>query len=148
MQVSHNLRSVNSFDSLCSTSICEYYLALIVSSMPAFASFFKGEMPGASLLASLSSLVLRFRSSTSRSKVGPLDKPNTGLASEELPISGGRVRNKGYVELHDTRYFGGYGLESVITEIRGEGAAPTTLEGVVHKTVTVHQSMRQERPAL
>lgn len=101
---------------------CESYVAIVIGSMPAFASFFKGEMPGASWLTGMNSLV---RSNTVT--------PSSGGSM----IPGGHTREKGYHE-----------LGSVRTDIRGEGAAPRTLEeGVVYKTVAVHQSMRQGRPA-
>lgn len=59
-------------------------------------------------------------------------------------ISGGQARDKGYLELHD---IGDNELRSVKTVIRGEGTAPRTLEeGVAHKTIAVHQSMRQDTP--
>lgn len=110
------------FYSLRSTSTCESYVAIVIGSMPAFASFFKGEMPGASWLTGMNSLV---RSNTVT--------PSSGGSM----IPGGHTREKGYHE-----------LGSVRTDIRGEGAAPRTLEeGVVYKTVAVHQSMRQGRPA-
>lgn len=63
-------------------------------------------------------------------------------------IPGGHVYDLGYLELHDTRHLGDYEFGSVRTEIQGEGAAPKGLEeGLIPKTIAVHQSMRQERSA-
>lgn len=63
-------------------------------------------------------------------------------------VPGGHVYNQGYLELRDTRPLRDYELRSVRTEIQGEGAAPKGLEeGLVPKTIAVHQSMRQERSA-
>lgn len=143
--MSHYRGPEESFDDLRSTSTCEIYVSIIVSSMPAFASFFKGTMPGASWLASMNSLVLKSRNRTSSSKIELSHRSNTGLySSGEFMISGGQARDKGYLELHD---IGDNELRSVKTVIRGEGTAPRTLEeGVVHKTIAVHQSMRQDTP--
>ena len=100
-------------------------------------------MPGASWIASIKSLIFKSRNENSSSKIGLSHRSNVGIPpTGEL---GSHTRDKGYLELHDTRHLGRYGLGSVRTEIWGEGAAPTILEeGVVHKTIDVHQSMRQE----
>ena len=121
----------------------------MVGSMPAFASFFRGEMPGASWLASLNSLVAVSRSLTSRSKVGLSHKSSKVVpSSEERMVPSGRARDKGYLEIYDTLQVKGYELGSVRTEICGYSATPRTIEhGVVHKTTDVHQMVRQERQA-
>lgn len=107
-------------------------MAIIVGSMPAFASFFKGEMPGASWLTRMNSLV------GPSNKVGLVHRSNTGT-----PFSGGSMLPGGH-----TCERGYHELGSVRTDTRGEGAAPRTLEeGVVHKTIAVHQSMSQGPPA-
>ena len=131
-----------------STSACEIYVAIIVGSMPAFASFFKGQMPGASLLASMNSLVLRTRHAASSRKVRLSRRTSTELrSSEEFIIPNRYERDKGYLELHDTRRLGENELGSTRTNIRGEGLVPRDLEeGIVRKTVTVQQS-RQAPPA-
>ena len=116
--------------------------------MPAFASFFNGQMPGAIFLASMNSLILRTKQAASSSRVRLSRKSTTELRSSEEFIIPNRYdeRDKGYLELHDTRRFGEYGNGSTRTQIRGEGHVPTDLEeGVVRKTVTVQQS-RQAPP--
>ena len=127
--------------SLLLTSGCEAYVALIVGSMPGFASFFRGKMPGVSLLASMNSVFFKARNSA----LGNSQRSNPGVSSREFILPSGPMRDKDYLELQDTRHFG----ESVRTEIRAEGARSKSLEdGVVHKTVAFHQSMMQERPAI
>ena len=124
------------------TSACEIYVAIIVGSMPAFASFFNGQMPGASLLASMNSLVLRTRHAAFNSRVRLSRRASKELhSSEGSIILNGYERDRGYLELHDTRGFGEYDNGSTRTDIRGEGGSPRCLEeGVVRKTITVHQS--------
>ena len=126
--------------SLHSISTVEIYIAIIVGSMPAFAAFFRGEMPGASLLASVNSL--RSRNGAPNSKIGLSNRSNTGMPSSgESMIRSGHSRDKGYLELNDPRHLKDFKLGSVSTEIRGE-AGPRTLEmGVVHKTIDVRQTM-------
>ncbi|KAM0802371.1 hypothetical protein BDR22DRAFT_887605 [Usnea florida] len=121
---------------------CESYVAIIVGSMPAFASFFKGQMPGAILLASMNSLALRCRNAASGSGVRFARRTSTELpASQDLIIPNKYVRDKGYLELYDTRRLGEDGLGPSRTNIGGEQTYPNDLEeGVVRKTVTVHQS--------
>ena len=93
-------------------------------------------MPGVSLLATMNSVLLRFRNGAFSNKIG--------LSSGELITPIDPRRDKGYLELQDTRHLG----ESVRTEIRAEGAPSRFEEGVVHKIVAIHQSMTQERPAI
>ena len=114
--------------------------------MPAFVSFFKGKMPGASWLASLNSLVLKSKKGASSSKIELSHRSNTGIPfAGDSTVPAGHARDKGYFELHETRHLGDCELGSVRTEIRGEGAGPRTLEeGVVRKTIAVDQSMKQE----
>lgn len=97
-----------------------------------------------------SSLALTFRSGVSSSKAGLSHGTSSMVPSSgDTMISGGHARDKGYLELHDIGHLGDHHhLGSVRTEIRGEGAALRSLEeGVVHKTVDVHQSTMQERSA-
>ena len=135
------------FDSLCSNSTCENYVAIIVGSMPAFASFFNGEMPGASWVAGLHSLILSLRHGASSSKIRLSGRSNAGSPScGKSTVPNGHARDRGYLELDDTRYLGNYELGSVETGIRGEDASPGTIEeGAIYKTVAVQQSMRQVR---
>ena len=126
----------------------EIYVAIIVGSMPAFASFFNGQMPGVSLLASIISLVRRTRHAASSSRVRLSRRTSAELrSSEEFIIPNGYERDKGYLELRDTRRPGENEMGSNRTNIRGEGPVPRDLEeGVVRKTVTAQQS-RQLPPA-
>ena len=126
--VSYYYESVHLLCSLRPTSTCEFYVAIIVGSMPGFASFFSGKMPGVSLLASMNSVLLKSRNGALGNKIG--------LSSGESIIPSGPRRDKGYLEVQDTRHLG----ESVRTEIRAEGAPSRSEEGVVHKTVAFHQS--------
>ena len=127
---------------------CEIYVAIIVGSMPAFASFFNGQMPGASLLASMNSLILRTRHAASSGRIKLSRRASIDLHSSEDSIILNRYeRDKGYLELDDTRRFGEYDNGSTRTDIRGEGPVPKDLEeGVVRKTIAVQQS-RQAPPA-
>lgn len=115
--------------------------------MPAFGTFFKGQMPGAFLLASMISLIPRTRHAASSSRVRLSRRTSTELrSSEEFIIPNRRERDKGYLELHDTRRLGENESASTKTDIRGEGPVPGDLEeGVVRKTVTIQQS-RQAPP--
>ena len=133
-------RSEQLLYSLHSISTVEIYIAIIVGSMPAFAAFFRGEMPGASLLASVNSL--RSRNGAPNSKIGLSNRSNTGIPfSGESMILSGHSRDKGYLELHNPSHLRDYELGSVSTEIQGE-AGPRTLEmGVVHRTIDVRQTM-------
>ena len=104
-------------------------------------------MPGAFWLAILNTLVLKSRASSW--KLGLSHRSNTGTLSFGGSIDpASRARDKGYLELHGTRHLSDDELRLVGTEVRGEGADPRTLEeGVVHRTIAVHQSMRQDPPA-
>ena len=116
--------------------------------MPAFASFFKGQMPGATFLVIMNSLILRTRHAASSSRVRLSRRTSTELrSSEEFIIPKGYdERAKGYLELRDTRLCGENGMGSTRTKIRGEEPVPRDLEeGVVPKTITVQQS-RQAPP--
>ncbi len=106
-------------------------------------------MPGAFWLARISSLGKSSRGGASSSHLRLSHRSISGTPSEAFVGTSGRARDKDYLVLNDTRDLGGWDFGSVRTEIRGEGAAPRTVEeGVVHKTVDVYQSMRQERSAV
>lgn len=129
--------------------ICESYVAIIVSSMPAFASIFKNKLPRVSWPSSLKSLVLKSKTGASSSKIRLGRRSGTEITSSgKSMIPGGHVHDQGYLELRDTRPLGGHEITSVKTEIQGEGATPKYLqEGLTPKSIAVHQSMRQERSA-
>lgn len=130
------------------TDLCitvEINVAIIVGSIPAFASFFNRQMPGASWLAAIRSLISRSTDRASSSKFGRSGRSNTGVVpSGESVIPGGHARDKGYLELHDTRHPTDYELGSVRTEIQGTAASPSLEEGVVHKSINVYQTVGQE----
>lgn len=139
--------SVYELDNLCLPSTCESCVAIIVSSTPAFASFFKDKMPGAFWQASMGPFVRRFRHRASTSNTELLHASNRGLS----PFGGVTVprvhtRDKASLESHDIRHCGDSDAESMGKEIWEEGAGPRTLEeSVVLKPVANHQSKGQEQ---
>ena len=118
--------------------------------MPAFAAFSKDQMPSLSRLITLRSQFFRRDHSQSRSRIGTSQKPILGVhSSQESTKPGSHPRDNGYLELQDSRHRGEYDLGSVRTEIRGMRALPGTVqEGVVHKSVSVYQSLELERPVV
>ena len=123
-------------------SACEIYVAIIVGSMPAFASFFKGQMPGATFLAGMNSLILRTRHGASRVRLSRWTSKDFH-SSESSVISNRNPRDRGYLELHDTRP-GENGSGPTRTNISGEGIVLRDVEeGVVRKTVTVQRSTQE-----
>ena len=143
------LRIARLLDSLRLASICESYVATIVSSMPAFASVFKTETSVMSWLSSLKSLVLKSKNAGSSSKIRLWPGSGTEIPSSgKSMVPGSYAHDQGYLELRDTRPLRDHELRSVRTEIQGEGVTPKYLEeGLTPKTIAVHQSMRQERSA-
>lgn len=105
-------------------------------------------MPGATLLTSMNSLVLRIKHAAINSRVRLSRGTTTELpSSEDLIIPNRYERDKGYLELHDTRRLGEDRLGSIRTDVRGEGVVPRDLEeGVVRKTITVHHSRQAPLP--
>ena len=97
-------------------STCECCVAIIVGSMPAFASFFKGQMPGASWLASTNSIVRRLKrgvskSSSQLSPAGRFEMSTSG----GFTIGGGHARDKNWLELRDNQFHRDFEQESVRT---------------------------------
>ena len=118
--------------------------AIIVGSMPAVYSYFKGRRPSASWLTSMNSLVLRFMRAASGGKIVFLHKQTAGVSSSLVTPSRHAVEN-GYLEIHDTHPLGDYELGSVRTENRGEGVASEILEeGITYNNISVHCWMNQE----
>ena len=127
-----------------STSTCEMDVAIIVGSMPAFYSFFKGKVPGASWLASMSTLVLKSIRAASGDSVVSSHERTAGVSSS-LVVPGRHAGESGYFEIHDTRPLRDYELESVRTENLDEAVAPGTLEaGITHHNLAIHYSTNQE----
>ena len=127
-----------------STSTCEMDVAIIVGSMPAFFSLFKGKVPAASWLAGMSTLVLKSIRAASGGSVGSSHERTAGLSSS-LVAPGRHAGENGYFEIHDTRPLRGYELESVKTENLDEAVAPRTLEaGITHHNLSIHHSTNQE----
>ncbi|KAM0796848.1 hypothetical protein BDR22DRAFT_892787 [Usnea florida] len=137
--------------------IVENYIAIIVSSMPAFASFFNTSMPGTSCLTTLHSLVTRLKRALSSYRN---NHPYTTKSPDQSSMIEERsVPDHSYLELHDVRLLrgfgsGGRGLRvgglgdggitfgegSVKTEIEGMRMPGARVEeGVVHKTVVLRQ---------
>ena len=123
-------------------------MAIIVSSRPAFAAFAKDKMPHSTWLSTLRSRFFKSKYSDSRSKIGVSQKPSLGVpSSQESILPDSHPRANDYLELQDTRHRRDYELGSVRTEIQGMRASPGTVqEGVVHKSIAVHQSMDLNRP--
>ena len=134
--------------SLHLASGCEIYVAIIVASMPAFASFFKGSMPGAYWLTKMNSVFIRYKSGVSKGAccTGLSPIPSTGVPpSGECLVPSGHSRGKDFFELHENSYFGDSALASTRIELLGEGATPTTFEqDIVHKPAPIHQPVKQE----
>ena len=136
-----------------SNSTCENYVAIIVSSMPAVASVSRGRTSLPSWLASMRSRLSRSKSesrlSASRTKTSVSYQSGNGV----WPSDGGVVADHHagddiYLELFDGRREGDYELGLVTTEIRAAADGRRTLEeGVVRKSVEVHQLTRQARLA-
>ncbi|KAL9128016.1 MAG: hypothetical protein Q9217_003210 [Psora testacea] len=127
---------------------CENYVAIIVSSMPALASFSKGKIPGVSLLASMRSRFLSSKfSGSSPSKASA--SSGTSNADREVPhhpaMVGLQVRESGYLEIRDGRKVDQYQMGPVKTDIWGPSRSPRRMEeGVVRKNVDLHQSVQED----
>lgn len=128
-------------------STCESCVAIIVGSTPGFASFFKGQMPGALWLASMSSFVREFTHGASTSNTGLWHASKKRVTpARKFTIPGGHIRHRGYLGLHNIRHFGDSDLDLMRTEIREENDAPRTLEeSLILKPVATHQSKREEQ---
>ena len=119
-------------------------VAIIVGSIPAFFSFFKGKVPGASWLASMSTLVLKSTRLASGGTVASSHERTAGVSSS-LVAPGRHAGENGYFEIHDARPLRHYELESVRTENLEEVVAPGTLEGgITHQNLAIHHSTDQE----
>ena len=102
-------------ESLHLPSLCEAYVAIIVASMPAFASFFNGTMPGALCLAGLNSFLHQrsFRKST-RDLVGCAEQRPPG----QYRVTHGHALENGYHKLHDTNHSGSGSTKAAILNER------------------------------
>ena len=128
-------------------STCESCIAIIVGSTPAFAAFFKGQMPGALWQASMSSFVRKFThgASTSNTELSHA-APKRVSPARRFTVPGGHTRHIGYPGPRDTRHFGDSDLDLMRTDIQEEGVAPRILEEcVILKPVATHQSKREEQ---
>ena len=132
-------------------SICENNIAIIVSSMPAVASVSRGKTSLESWLA-----CMRSRLSRSKSRLTLLltnSNPSYQSETRGWPSSGGVITGQDsregiYLQIYENRREGDYEMGLVTTEVRGEGECPRTLEeGVIRKSVEVHQSTRHAPPA-
>ena len=134
--------------SLHLASGCEIHVAIIVASMPAFASFFKGSMPGALWLTKMNSLLIKCKPGVSKSDccTGLSPIPSIGVSpSEQFLVLSGRSRGKDYLELREISHFWDSTLESTRIELLGEGTTPKALEqGIVHKPAPIYQPVKQE----
>ena len=134
--------------SLHLASGCEIYVAIIVASMPAFASFFNGSMPGAFWLTKIKYLLVKCKSEVSKSAycTGLSPIPNTGVSpSGRFIVSSGQSRGKDYLELREISRPWDSASRSTRIELLDEGATPTNLEqGIVHKPAAIYQPVKQE----
>ena len=150
-----SLLLVLEFDCSNSDSTCENYVAIIVSSMPAVASVLRGNTSLLSWLASMRSRLSKSTStstsrlSASRTSVGVSQQSTTELWPSNEGVTADHHGGDGiFLQLYEGRREGDYELGLVTTEIQGAAGGLTTIkEGVVHKSVAVHQSTRQARPA-
>lgn len=103
-------------------------------------------MPGASWLTTLHSLLTKLKHTRNSGRPYP---SATAKSSNDVPTtsdSHAPDNDNGYLELRDTRLLRGFGAGEVRTDIQGERAAKRTVEeGVVHKTVVIHQELMPER---
>ena len=94
---------------------------------------------------------MRSRIGRSKSKLSLLltnSSPSYHSGTRVWPSSNGVVAGQDsregiYLQIYESRQGGDYELGLVTTEVRGEGDGPGTLEGVIRKSVEVHQSTRQ-----
>lgn len=141
------------FSSSDSDSTCENYVAIIVSSMPAVASVLRGKTPLPAWLANLRSRLSKSTSgfSASDTSVSVSHQSMIGLRpSNEGTVAGHHAGDDDiYLQIYEGRRGGDYELGLVTTEIQGAagGGLRSSDESVVHKSVAVHQSTRQARPA-
>ena len=133
------------------TSTCENYIAIIVNSMPAVASISRGKTSLPSWLASMRSRIGRSKSRLSLllTNSSPSYHSETRVWPSSNGVVAGQDSREGiYLQLCESRQEGHYELGLVTTEVRGEGDSPRTLEeGVIRKSVEVHQSTRHAQPA-
>ena len=134
--------------SLQLASGCEIYVAIIVASMPAFASFFNGSMPGAFWLSKMTSLLIKCKPAVSKiaCRTGLSTIPSTGISpTGQFLIPSGHSRGRDYIELRESSHFWDSALTSTRVEVLSEGATPITLEpDIVHKPAPIHQPVTQK----
>ena len=127
---------------------CEIYVAIIAASMPAFASFFNGSMPGAFWLTTIKNLLVKCKSGVSKSAccTGLSPIPNTGVShSGQFLVPNGQSRGKSYLELREISHPWESASRSTRIKLLGEEATAATLEqGIVHKPAATYQPVKQE----
>ena len=137
-----------SVKSLHLASGCEIYVAIIVASMPAFASFFNGSMPGAFWLTKMDFLLIKCKSRISKRDfcTGLSPIPSTDVSpSGQFLVPSDHSRGKDYLEIGEISHFRDSALGSTRIELLGEGPTPTTLEhGNIHEPAPINQSVRQD----
>lgn len=134
--------------SLHLASGCEIYVAIIVASMPAFASFFNGSMPGAFWLTKMNSFLNKCKTGVSKNvcSTGLPPIPSTGVppSGQFLALSS-HSRGKDYLELREVIHFRDSALESTRIELLGERVTPIALEqDIVNKPAPIYQSVKQK----
>lgn len=125
-------------------STCENYVAVIVSSMPAFAAFSRGSITNVSWIASIRLRLLKSRYSSSRSKASTSYVPDIGIdSSAERMVPGHHGQGNGYLELENSLDPESLELRSVRTQIQGAAFSPNNVaEGVIKKGVDIHQMVQ------
>lgn len=113
--------------------------------MPGFASFFKGQMPGAVWLTSMSAFLRKCKHGTSSSSIGLSPISDTFRSpSGQIMKRGGHLRDESDLELDDTQCSWDSDSGSVGSVIQEEGDASRNLEEViVRMPCPVYQSMRR-----
>ena len=95
------------------------------------------------------SRISRFKSKPSLllTDSSPSYHSGTGVWPSSNGVVTGQDSREGiYLQIYEDRQEGEFELGLVTTEIRGDGDGPRTLEGVVRKSVEVHQSTRYSQP--
>lgn len=116
--------------------------------MPAVSSVSKGKASLPSWLASIRSRLPKCWPSSPVRDGNSYLSETRAYPSDEVAIAGHHGGDDGYLELSDSRHAENDELGLVTTEIQGAADGQRTHEeGVVQKSIAIHQLTRQARPA-